>query len=82
LMVLRPTRLVWEKEVEVEMRALYKWSTLGMAVVCTNSEVQKLLSDFSLINCDLLACGAPKAAECLCTGPEAFTVVDNSAHRS
>jgi hypothetical protein len=36
-----------------------------LLLVLTNSEVQKLLSDFSLISRDLLARGASKAADSL-----------------
>jgi hypothetical protein len=47
--------------------------------VLTNSEVRKLLSDFSLIGRDLLTRGASKAADSLCTDQEALAHVDETA---
>lgn len=45
----------------------------------TNSEVRKLLSDFSLIGRDLLARGVSKVATSLRPDPEALAHVDESA---
>ena len=50
-----------------------------LSLVLTNSEVRKLLSDFSLIGRDLLARGASKAADSLRPDQEALAHVDDSA---
>jgi hypothetical protein len=50
-----------------------------LSLILTNSEVRKLLSDFSLIGRDLLARGASKAAEGLRPDAEALAHVDDSA---
>ncbi|KAF7965517.1 hypothetical protein HWV62_43076, partial [Athelia sp. TMB] len=50
-----------------------------LSLVLTNSEVRKLLSDFSLIGRDLLARGAAKAADGLRPDQEALANVDQSA---
>ena len=49
-----------------------------LSLVLTNSEVRKLLSDFSLIGRDLLARGASKAAEGLRPDPERLAHVNDS----
>ena len=50
-----------------------------LSLVLTNSEVRKLLSDFSLIGRDLLARGASKAADSLRPDQEALAHVDETA---
>ncbi|TFK47462.1 hypothetical protein OE88DRAFT_1636556 [Heliocybe sulcata] len=50
-----------------------------LSLVLTNSEVRKLLSDFSLIGRDLLAKGAAKAAEQIGPDQERLRQVDQSA---
>jgi hypothetical protein len=50
-----------------------------LSLILTNSEVRKLLSDFSLIGRDLLALGASKVAEGLRPDPEALARVDDSS---
>jgi len=50
-----------------------------LSLVLTNSEVRKLLSDFSLIGRDLLARGAAKAADNLRPDKEALAHVDETA---
>ncbi|KAF8122468.1 hypothetical protein EV363DRAFT_1274680 [Boletus edulis] len=50
-----------------------------LSLILTNSEVRKLLSDFSLIGRDLLARGATKAAEALRPGDEEMSHVDEPA---
>ncbi|EGN94223.1 hypothetical protein SERLA73DRAFT_115180 [Serpula lacrymans var. lacrymans S7.3] len=50
-----------------------------LSLIMTNSEVRKLLSDFSVIGRDLLAKGAAKAAENLRPGEEALSRVDEPA---
>jgi hypothetical protein len=50
-------------------------------LVLTNSEVRKLLSDFSLIGRDLLAKGAAKAATGLAPDPERLAQTDEPAPR-
>jgi hypothetical protein len=50
-----------------------------LSLVLTNSEVRKLLSDFSLIARDLLARGASNAADSLRPDPEALAHVDETA---
>jgi len=49
-----------------------------LSFVLTNSEVRKLLSDFSLIGRDLLARGASKAADILRADQEALVHVDET----
>ncbi|KDQ55295.1 hypothetical protein JAAARDRAFT_159347 [Jaapia argillacea MUCL 33604] len=50
-----------------------------LSLILTNSEVRKLLSDFSVIGRDLLAKGASKAAEALAPDEEALRNVDQTA---
>ncbi|KAF9221263.1 hypothetical protein BS17DRAFT_758156 [Gyrodon lividus] len=50
-----------------------------LSLILTNSEVRKLLSDFSVIARDLLAKGASKAAEALRPDKEALSHVDEPA---
>ncbi|KZP14441.1 hypothetical protein FIBSPDRAFT_912787 [Athelia psychrophila] len=50
-----------------------------LSLILTNSEVRKLLSDFSLIGRDLLARGASKAADGLRPDQEALAHVNDSA---
>ncbi|KII83317.1 hypothetical protein PLICRDRAFT_180576 [Plicaturopsis crispa FD-325 SS-3] len=50
-----------------------------LSLVLTNSEVRKLLSDFSLIGRDLLARGASKAAGSLAPDPARLAAVDDAA---
>jgi hypothetical protein len=50
-----------------------------LSLVLTNSEVRKLLSDFSLIGRDLLARGASKAADSLRPDKDALAQVDDTA---
>jgi hypothetical protein len=50
-----------------------------LSLVLTNSEVRKLLSDFSLIGRDLLARGASKATDSLRPDQEALAHVDETA---
>ncbi|KAF9457296.1 hypothetical protein BDZ94DRAFT_1326382 [Collybia nuda] len=50
-----------------------------LSLVLTNSEVRKLLSDFSLIGRDLLAKTAQKAAGHIAPDPDALARVDESA---
>jgi hypothetical protein len=50
-----------------------------LSLILTNSEVRKLLSDFSVIGRDLLAKGASKAAEALRPDKEALSRVDEPA---
>jgi len=49
-----------------------------LSLILTNSEVRKLLPDFSLIGRDLLAFGASKVAEGLRPDPEALARVNDS----
>lgn len=60
------------------MTAVQHLRTL-LSLVLTNSEVRKLLSDFSLIGRDLLAISAQKAAGHIAPDPEALARVDESA---
>jgi hypothetical protein len=53
-----------------------------LSLVLTNSEVRKLLSDFSLIGLDFLARAASKAAERLHPDLEALARVDDSPPRT
>lgn len=50
-----------------------------MSIILTNSEVRKLLSDFSVVGRDLLAKGAVKAAEALRPTEEELAKVDEPA---
>jgi hypothetical protein len=50
-----------------------------LTLVSTTSEVRELLSDFSLIRCDLLALGLSKVAEGICPHPEALVCVNNTS---
>ncbi|KAF8148712.1 hypothetical protein B0H34DRAFT_668275 [Crassisporium funariophilum] len=50
-----------------------------LSLIATNSEVRKLLSDFSLIGRDLLSKGASKAAETIAPDQERLQRVDHSA---
>ena len=50
-----------------------------LSLILTNSEVRKLLSDFSVIGRDLLAKGASKAAEALRPDKGALSRVDEPA---
>ncbi|KAF8874992.1 hypothetical protein BD779DRAFT_1450453 [Infundibulicybe gibba] len=50
-----------------------------LSLVLTNSEVRKLLSDFSLIGRDLLARGASKAAGAIAPDADALSRVDDTA---
>jgi len=50
-----------------------------LSLILTNSEVRKLLFNFSLISRNHLACGASKAAERLCPDSETLARVDDSA---
>ncbi|KAG1727557.1 uncharacterized protein EDB91DRAFT_1315896 [Suillus paluster] len=50
-----------------------------LSLILTNSEVRKLLSDFSVIGRDLLAMGASKAAEKLRPGEEELAHVNEAA---
>lgn len=52
-----------------------------ISIILTNSEVRKLLTDFSVIGRDLLAKGAVKVAERLRPGEEELTRVDDAAPR-
>ncbi|KAG1854482.1 hypothetical protein DFJ58DRAFT_727914 [Suillus subalutaceus] len=50
-----------------------------LSLILTNSEVRKLLSDFSVIGRDLLAKGASKVAESLRPGEEELSRIDEAA---
>jgi hypothetical protein len=50
-----------------------------LSLILTNSEVRKLLSDFSVIGRDILAKGASKVAESLRPGEEELSRVDEAA---
>lgn len=50
-----------------------------LSLILTNSEVRKLLSDFSVIGRDILAKGASKVAESLRPGQEELSRVDEAA---
>ena len=50
-----------------------------LSLILTNSEVRKLLSDFSVIGRDLLAKGASRTAEALRPSEEALAHVDKPA---
>ncbi|KAF8890527.1 hypothetical protein CPB84DRAFT_1816344 [Gymnopilus junonius] len=50
-----------------------------LTLILTNSEVRKLLSDFSLIGRDLLSKGAVKVAETIAPNPDKLAQVDQSA---
>lgn len=50
-----------------------------MSIILTNSEVRKLLSDFSVVGRDLLAKGAVKAAEALRPTEEELAKVGEAA---
>ncbi|KAG1723281.1 hypothetical protein EDB19DRAFT_1645363 [Suillus lakei] len=50
-----------------------------LSLILTNSEVRKLLSDFSVIGRDILAKGAAKVAESLRPGEEELAHVDEAA---
>ena len=53
-----------------------------LSLILTNSEVRKLLSDFSLISRDLLSYSATKVADTLRPDPEALSRVDQPAPQS
>jgi hypothetical protein len=63
------------------MSFLQRLETYAPSLVLTNSEVHKLLSDFSPIGHDLLARGASNAADSLHSDPEALAHVDETAPR-
>ncbi|KAG2367086.1 hypothetical protein BDR07DRAFT_1272922 [Suillus spraguei] len=50
-----------------------------LSLILTNSEVRKLLSDFSIIGRDILAKGASKVAESLRPGEEELAHIDEAA---
>ncbi|KIK80530.1 hypothetical protein PAXRUDRAFT_833465 [Paxillus rubicundulus Ve08.2h10] len=62
-----------------DSRAAVRHLRTILSLILTNSEVRKLLSDFSVIGRDLLAKGASKAAEALRPGEEALAHVDEPA---
>lgn len=62
----------------LEFKAVRHLRTL-LSLILTNSEVRKLLSDFSVVGRDLLARGAAKAAEALRPDREALSRVDEPA---
>lgn len=67
-----------EKLVEDRKAAVHHLRAI-LSIILTNSEVRKLLSDFSVVGRDLLAKGAVKAAEALRPTEEELAKVDEPA---
>ncbi|KAA1478008.1 hypothetical protein DENSPDRAFT_867808 [Dentipellis sp. KUC8613] len=67
-----------EKAKQDGQKAVQHLRTL-LTLIATNSEVRKLLSDFSLIGRDLLARGAAKAADSVRPDPDALANIDRPA---
>jgi len=71
--------IIWLRQHSLIIIAAVKHLRTLLTLVLTNSEVRKLLSDFSLIGRDLLAKGASKASGIIAPPEEKLRNVDQSA---